>query len=133
MTNPETRPDVSERGADTLLLVAEEILLRTPIAEYLRSCGFRVLEARDSDEAFAVLKRSTEHIDVILSHAEHGFALSQWVRTHRPSIRVVLTGTAERAAQAAAELCESGPTATRPYDPQLLVQEIKASLAKGES
>jgi DNA-binding response OmpR family regulator len=132
MTNPETHLDVSGRGADTLLLVAKEVLLRTPIAEYLRSCGFRVLEARDSDEAFAILQQSTQSIDVIFSQAEHGFALARWVRMHRPSIKVILTGTAERAAQAAADLCESGPMAKRPYDPQLLLQEIKASLAKGE-
>jgi hypothetical protein len=54
------------------------------------------------------------------------------VKDHRPQIKVAHTGTLERAAQAAADLCEDGPAAKRPYDPQLLVQEIKAALAKAE-
>jgi len=108
------------------------VLVRTQVAEYLRSCGFRVLETRNSDEALIVLQRSSETIRVVLSDAEQGFALSRWLRAHSPQIRIVLTGTFERAAQAAAELCESGPMAKRPYDPQILIQDIKASLARAQ-
>ena len=132
MMSAKTRPHESPRGSDTILLVDENVLVRTPIAEYLRTCGFRVLEARNADEALVVLQRSTESIRCVLSNAEQGFVLSRWLRAHSPQIGIVLTGTFERAAQAAAELCESGPMAKRPYDPQHLIQEIKASLAKAQ-
>jgi DNA-binding NtrC family response regulator len=132
MTSAETRPNVSARGSDTVLIVDEQVLVRTPVAEYLRGCGYRVLEARNADEAFVALQRPLEQIHIVFSNAEHGFALSHWIRTHRPEIRIIISGTIERAAQAAAELCDSGPIAKRPYDPQSLVQQIKSDMAKGE-
>jgi hypothetical protein len=42
---------------------------------------------------------------------------------------VILAGTLERAAEAAAELCEDNPAVTKPYDPQLVVDRIKQLLA----
>ena len=132
MTAAKTRSAVSTGRMDTALLVDGNVLIRTPLAQYLRTCGFKVLEARNSDEALAILQNSADSIHVVLSDAEQGFVLSRWIKVHSAQIKIVLTGTFERAAQAAAELCESGPLANRPYDPQLLVQEIKASLAKAE-
>jgi DNA-binding NtrC family response regulator len=132
MTGAETRPNVSARGSDTVLIVDEQVLVRTPVAEYLRGCGYRVLEARNADEALVALQRPLEPIHIVFSNAEHGFALSHWIRTHRPEIRIIISGTIERAAQAAAELCDKGPLAARPFDPQLLVQQIKSDIAKGE-
>jgi hypothetical protein len=58
-----------------------------------------------------------------------GFALSQWARTLRPGLEVVLAGTMERAAEAAAELCEDNPLLKKPYDPQIVVDRIKQLLA----
>lgn len=130
MTTAKSHPYVAVRGSDTVLLADGNVLVRAQIAEYLRACGFRVLEVRNAEEALLVLQRSAESIHVVLSDAEQGFVLSRWVRAHAPQIKIVLTGTLERAAHAAAELCESGPMAKRPYDPQLLIQEIKGTLSK---
>lgn len=132
MTNAKTRPKVSAGGSDTVLIVDEQVLVRTPLAEYLRGCGYRVLEARSADEALAALQHSLEPIHIVFSNAAHGFALSRWIRMRRPGIKIIISGTVERAAQAAAELCDGGPHAARPYDPQLLVQQIKSDIAKGE-
>jgi hypothetical protein len=67
----------------------------------------------------------------VLGDAENGFKLSGWVKANRPKIKVILAANAERASQAAADLCEIGPHGRRPYDPQLLVQRIKAQLRDG--
>jgi len=40
---------------ETILLVEDEILTRTVIAEYLRECGYKVIEAASADEAIVVL------------------------------------------------------------------------------
>ncbi len=40
---------------ETILVVDDEVLIRMPIAEYLRDCGYRVVEAANGDEAIAVL------------------------------------------------------------------------------
>jgi CheY-like chemotaxis protein len=132
MNSPAIRPDASTREPPTVLVLEQEVLVRASLAEYLRSCGYRVLEARSTAEALTILQESAEPIRVVLSAAESGFKLSGWLKANRPKIKIILAATAERAAHAAADLCEVGPHGKRPYDPQLLVQQIKASLAKGE-
>lgn len=92
------------------------------IAQYLRDCGYKVVEAVDADEAMAVLSHLEARTDVVLSDIElpgavDGFGLSKWIREHRPEIQVVLTGTVLRAVSAAHDLCEEGPLA-KPYEPQ---------------
>ena len=42
---------------DTILVLDDEVLVRMPICQYLRDCGYRVLEAADADEATAILQK----------------------------------------------------------------------------
>lgn len=132
MNNAAIRPETSGREPDTVLVLEQEVLVRASVAEYLRSCGYRVLEARTTAEALTILQETSEPIRIVLSGAESGFKLSGWLKANRPKIEIILSATAERTAQAAADLCDAGPHGKRPYDPQLLVQQIKASLAKGD-
>jgi CheY-like chemotaxis protein len=114
---------------DTLLVVEDEVLIRMIVSDYLRRCGYRVIEAANADEAMVLLQHSEIEVDVVLSDIEmpgsmDGFALSQWLRKNRPDIDIILTGTLSRAADAASELCESGPL-PKPYEPQMAVDRIK--------
>jgi DNA-binding response OmpR family regulator len=122
------RSDIAE--PQTALVVEQDVLVRAAIADYLRSCGYRVLESRNAEEALTILQESAEKIRVLLSGAEDGFRLAGWVKANRSKIKVILVANAERATQAAAGLCDSGPHRKRPYDPQLLLQQIKATQAK---
>lgn len=117
----------------TVLVVEDEVLLRLAIAEYLRDCGYRVLEAVDSDEAVIVLKQPNLAIDVLFSDIElpgsmDGFALAQWTRSAHPDLEVILTGSVPRAVNAAANLCEDGPV-PKPYEPQTVHDRIRRLLA----
>ena len=116
------------KGEETILVLERDVLTRAFLSDYLRSCGYRVLEARSAAEALTILQESSEPIRVVLGDAENGFKLSGWVKANRPKIKVILAANAERASQAAADLCEIGPHGKRPYDPQLLVQRIKSHL-----
>jgi hypothetical protein len=58
------------------------------------------------------------------------FAVSQWVRANRPQLDIMLVGNIERAADVAAELCENGPTLSKPYEPQTVVDRIRRLLAE---
>jgi DNA-binding response OmpR family regulator len=131
MNSAAPSPDIAR--SETIVVMEREVLIRASVADYLRSCGYRVLEARDAKEALTILQESPEPIRVVLSGAEDGFRLSAWVKANRPKVKVILAATPERAAQAAAGLCDAGPHGKRPYDPQLLLQQIRANLAKGES
>jgi CheY-like chemotaxis protein len=43
---------------ETTLFVEDEVLVRMPIAQYLRDCGYRVIEAANADEAMTVLMQA---------------------------------------------------------------------------
>ena len=116
-----------------ILVVEDEILIRMVVAEYLRDCGYRVIEAASADEAMVILQHLEIDVEVILSDVEmpgfmDGFQLSQWLSANRPGIDVILTGSVSRASEAAAELCDSGPI-PKPYEPQLAADRIKQLMA----
>jgi CheY-like chemotaxis protein len=119
----------------TVLVVDDEVLVRLSIGEYLRECGFRVIEAANADEAIIVLKEPDLVVDIVLSDIEmagtmDGFGLAQWVRRHEPGLAIVLAGTPARLAGEAAELCNEGPQLAKPYDPHTLLDRIKRLLAE---
>jgi CheY-like chemotaxis protein len=119
---------------DTILVLDDEVLVRMPICQYLRDCGYRVLEAADADEATAILQKQEIQVDVVLTDIEmpgamNGFAFAKWARSVRPELHIVLAGTPERAAHAAGELCEHGPILTKPYDHKIALDHIKRLLA----
>lgn len=101
------------------------------IAEYLRTCGFKVIEAVNAGEA--VLLGEGMRVDIVLgsvaTQAADGFALSRWIREHRRGLLVILAGTPGRSVEAAAELCDTGPLLSRPYDPQIVLDRIRRLLA----
>jgi DNA-binding NtrC family response regulator len=117
------------------MVVDGEVLVRHAIADYLRHCGYGVIEAASSDEALTVLQGSEVPLaavlcDVAISGTLNGFQLRHWMREHCSGVDVMLAGNLESAASAAADLCEQGPTLARPYDPQGVVDYIKRLLAQ---
>lgn len=121
-----------------ILVVEDEVLIRLVIAQYLRDCGYRVIEAAHADEALVVLRRSDLAIDVVFTDVEmpgsmDGFALSQWVRANRPGMDVILAGSVGRAVQAASDLCDEGNNVSKPYDPQVVHDRIRRLLASRRS
>jgi len=120
--------------AGTILVVEDEVLIRLVIAQYLRDCGYRVIEAVHADEALLVLRKSELEIDVVFTDVEmpgsmDGFALSQWVRSNRPGVDVILAGSVGRAVQAASELCDESNHVPKPYDAKGVHDRIRRLLA----
>jgi len=120
----------------SLLIADSDALVRHGLAEYLRHCGYRVMEAASFEEAMTLLDWPDPDAqpDIVLSDIElggggNGFSLRAWLREHRPGIKVALAGNPVAAAKAAGDLCEEGPELARPYDPQLVVDRIRRLLA----
>jgi CheY-like chemotaxis protein len=127
----------STAPAATILVVEPNVLVRMVLADYLRSCGYKVVEAAGSDEARLILEKGDVKVDVALIEldlpgATDGFTLARWIRTNRPSIKIQLAGTISKATAAAADLCDEGSVLETPYDHQLLVDRIKRLLAASE-
>jgi len=122
------------KPSSTVLLVEGDVLIRMPVAEYLRECGYRVMEAANVDEAVAVLDAAELQIDVIFVSVDTGgsiggFELVRLARKKRSRIRTVLAGTPKRAADAAGDLCEEVPHLRKPYHPQVIERQIRSLLA----
>ena len=118
---------------ETILLVEDEVLVRAPIAQYLRDCGYRVIEAVNAEEAMTVLLHEETVVDIVFSDIEmpgavDGFGLAKWIREHRPGLDVLLAGTINRTVENAKQLCAEGPV-PKPYDAQIVHNHIKRLLA----
>ena len=115
----------------TVLLAEGDVLIRMPLAQYLRECGYKVLEATTLDEAKLALGEANSAVSVVVSSlqlAGNGFGISNWVKQHRPDLNVLLTGTPRRAVEVAAGLCSDDSVPT-PLKPQLLLRRIRQMLA----
>jgi len=102
----------------TALILEQDVLVRIALADYLRDCGYRVIEAAAGHEAKTVLQHGPE-IHVLLADAglagdDEGFALAQWVRRHRPRISVILSVSLQAKSDAAARLCARSKTPPPP-------------------
>jgi len=114
----------------SILVIDGDIISRHAIADYLRHCGYAVVEAATTDEAMTALAEAALGIDVILCDIaaigeRSGFELAQWVRDNRPELEVRLAGTLDGAAKTAADLCETGPHLRRPYEPTAVVDYVR--------
>lgn len=80
---------------NTVLVVEDELMVRMPIVEYLRDCGYHVLEAGDANEAIAATDADAPvnlvFTDVRMPGKMDGFALADWFRSHHPEVPVLLT------------------------------------------
>jgi CheY-like chemotaxis protein len=111
----------------TIFVVDPDILVRMVIADYLRDCGYKVVEGVNADDALAVLEAGRK-IDVILTEVKlagsiDGFELARQIRENHPDIDVILTSGVTKAADKASDLCDDGPL-EKPYHPQEVVRRI---------
>jgi CheY-like chemotaxis protein len=120
-------PSSGDVAPAAILMVEPDILVRMVIADYLRECGFKVVECVSADDALAVLEAGTK-VDVILTEVQlagslDGFGLARQIRENRPEIDVILTSGVARAADKAGDLCDDRPLG-KPYQPQEVVRRI---------
>lgn len=117
----------------TVLLVESDILVRAPLAKYLRECGYRVLEARSTIEVEAHLSHPDRSIHLVLADVnavdEGGFVFAARVRREHPGVSVILGGTPDKTVEKAADLCDEGPPISKPYDHQIVLERIRRMIA----
>lgn len=116
--------------SDCVVVVDGDVLVRHAIADYLRHCGYVVIEASSTDEAAVVLCEGSLSVDAVLCDADapgtrNAFEFRVWAKEKRHQVHIALAGNIESAAHKAAELCEQGPHLARPYDPQSVVEYIR--------
>jgi len=121
-------------GEHCVLLVEDEVLIRMVVADYLRECGYRVLEAGNADDAIKILT-TDEPVDVVCTDVQmpgtlDGFGLSRWIRQEKTGVKVVLVSGVKRAAEVAQDLCDGGPLMMKPYTHDELERRIRMLLSQ---
>ena len=113
----------------SILVVEDEMLIRSVVSMYLRDCGFQVVEAGNADEAVRVLESGLA-VDLVFSDVNmpgsmNGFGLAEWLHHQRPGLHLILTSGSR---QKMDDLGKHRPLLAKPYDHAELERLIRAML-----
>jgi DNA-binding NtrC family response regulator len=127
MSDQTVKPIRGESRANTLIVADPDVLTRMVIADYLRECGYRVVECPNAEDVLIILSAGRK-IDAVLCEVElgdglNGFGLAHQVKETHPAVDVLLTSGPVAAANRAGQLCEEGPL-ERPYHPGDVVRRL---------
>lgn len=125
--------DPSHNTGATILVLEPDVLVRTAISDFLRECGYHVIEGISAHDAWSVIQ-SGQRLDVVFSEVQlsdngSGFSLASELRQTHPEIDVILNSGIHSAAEKSSELCEQGPI-RKPYHPQEVVRRIQLLLGR---
>jgi len=91
----------SQEQADrktAVLVVEDEVLVRSVVAEYLRDAGFAVVEAANAAEAMALIASQIPvdivFTDIHMGDGPDGVSLAEWIDAHCAGLPVLLTSGA---------------------------------------
>jgi CheY-like chemotaxis protein len=133
MPNPKSRAK-QVRSRPVVLVVEDEVLIRSAVADYLRMSGNLVVEAANAAEAVALFAaRVAIHVvfsDIQMPGPMDGLGLARWVRQHHPGIHVMLTSGNADAARAAGAAEIFFP---KPYRSAEVAARIRLVLAEAAS
>jgi DNA-binding response OmpR family regulator len=123
----------TESAQKVILLLEPEILIRLVVAQYLRECGYTVIEGVSATD-FRILIESGREIhvvlaDVNLANGTSGFELAQGVRQTNPEIDIILTSGIAGTAVHAHDLCDESPI-KKPYHPKDVESRIRILLER---
>jgi CheY-like chemotaxis protein len=131
---PRTSPPPG--GTETLLLVDDEPTVRHSTARLLRELGYTVLEAASGLDAISVIRVYEGALalvitDVVMPHVAGG-ALAEWLREHRPEIRVMfITAHSGEIVDRETILRHNARVVTKPFTPGTLARAIRSVLDAG--
>ena len=120
-------------SSPVVLLVEADIVVRHPLAEYLRGCGFTVFEAASGDEAMRAFQSPDMKIEIVLADMNtpgSGFSLRRWIQLQDPTVEVILAGSVKGAVERAGKVCNEGPGLEKPYEHRLVLDGIRQAMAR---
>jgi CheY-like chemotaxis protein len=78
----------------TLLVIEDDVVTRSMVAEELRTSGFKVLEASNAEDAIAILETVPVHLifaDIYVPGRRSGLDVALAARSLRPAPHIILT------------------------------------------
>ena len=125
-------PFSAARHPPILLVVDDDLMVREPIADYLREEGYEVLEAGDAHEAIDMVDHA-DHVDLVFSDVRmpgelDGVGLARWVRAHRPDVPVLLTSGYDGKGWLGNDLSRDVRLLQKPYTQDQVLRHIRRLL-----
>ena len=123
----------SEDGAATLLVVEDETAVRELVRTALVRCGYRVLAARDGEEALTRAAAHAGRIDLLLTDVVmpglNGRELAMRFRQSRPNSRVLfMSGYAADVISDEGALAGDANLLMKPFTPDELEERVRKAL-----
>jgi CheY-like chemotaxis protein len=121
------------RGAERILLVDDEPMVRTAHRRLLQSLGYTVTEAVDGEDALGHLRAAPEAFELVLTDQTmprlDGVGLAQAIRAELPGTRVILcTGYSEGFDEAGARALGVQAMIGKPVERSALAQVVRRVL-----
>jgi PAS domain S-box-containing protein len=132
---PQDRSDdvVPTSAGEAVLLVEDNVEVRQVTASRLAELGYSVIDVDGGPAALEILK-SDQAVDVVFSDivmagGMSGFDVAQWVRTHRPGLKMLLTsGYADEALRVQDRQAAGLKILRKPYNRSELARAIRQTL-----
>jgi CheY-like chemotaxis protein len=138
---PESRREHSSgapsQGVDqgTILVAEDEDMVRMLAVRVLEGAGYRVIAARDGEEAIEALEARAAEIDLALLDVvmpkASGVEVHRHLRAVRPGVPVLFSsGYSRQMLDSAFLSLEGAELVQKPYDPRTLLARVRAILAQ---
>jgi CheY-like chemotaxis protein len=133
--------EVAEHGAtlasngETVMIVDDESIIRSLVAEELEDLGYSTIEAIDGVQALSLLEARPPIdlliTDVGLPNGINGRQLADAVRARQPNLKILfITGYAENAVIGEHQLEPGMHLLTKPYEMDVLAQRVRDLLSR---
>jgi len=111
-----------------VLVVDDEPLLRMLAVEVVEEAGFTAIEARDADEAVAMLESRTDialvFTDINMPGSMDGLKLAHAVRNRWPPIKILVVSGRQR--HPSSDLPTNSCFLGKPYQASVLVEKLRS-------
>jgi two-component system, cell cycle sensor histidine kinase and response regulator CckA len=120
-------------GTETLLLVEDEAIVRTPLKRALERLGYTVLPASNGIDALAIARTSEMKIDMLVSDVVMpemgGRELADNLRAMNPTLPLLfMSGHSDEAVASHGSLASGAVFMAKPFAIQTMVQRIREVL-----
>jgi len=123
---------VRPEGAETILIVDDDELVRISAVALMASLGYRVLSAGSGSEALEVLRQDGPidllFTDVFMPGGLHGPQLANAARRLRPELKILFTSGYFEYAEIRQALDPSIEQVSKPYEPDVLAAILRRTL-----